>query len=102
MQKNASGGQGLFVFYGREPKRPPFGRRGGAFVCRLPRQGGTFAPRSFVPALRSAGRCLRPALLRTRAFVRQGGTFAPRSFVPVPPFGGEEGARGAADADFVI
>lgn len=69
MQKNASGGQGLFVFYGREPKRPPFGRQGGASVCRLPRQGGTFAP---------------------------------RSFVPVPPFGGEEGARGAADADFVI
>ena len=58
MQKNASGGQGLFVFYGREPKRPPFGR--------------------------------------------QGGIFASRSFVPVPPFGGEEGARGAADADFVI
>ncbi len=45
MQKNASGGQGLFVFYGREPKRPPFVRR-----------GGTFALRSFVPALWSAGR----------------------------------------------
>lgn len=50
MQKNASGGQGLFVFYGREPKRPPF--------------------------------------------VRRGGTFALRSFTSVPPFGGEEGARG--------
>ena len=57
MQKNASGGQGLFVFYGREPKRPPFGRRGGASVCRLPRRGGAFAP----------------ALLRTRASVRRGG-----------------------------
>ena len=59
-----------------------FVRRGGASVCRLPRQGGTFAPRSFVPALWSAGRCLRPALLRTRAFARRGGAFVPRSFVP--------------------
>lgn len=91
MQKNASGGQGLFVFYGREPKRPPFVRR-----------GGTFALRSFAPVPPFGRAAPSPRAPSCPPFGRRGGIFVPRSFVPVPPFGGEEGARGAADADFVI
>ena len=121
MQKNASGGQGLFVFLRAGAETPALwsagrclrmqtsaaGRHlrpallrarplvGGAVPSYAVFRGGAVPPSRAPshPCLRSAGRHLRPALLRTRAFVRrggasvcrlprQGGAFAPRFFVP--------------------
>ena len=127
MQKNASGGQGLFVFLRAGAETPALwsagrclrmqtsaaGRHlrpallrarplvGGAVPSYAVFRGGAVPPSRAPspPCLRSAGRHLRPALLRARAFVqrggasvcrlpRQGGPFAPRFFVPVPSFSG--------------